>query len=98
MKILEKKLSISSKVFLFIIISIDFFPSLVISSLYKNYLIAKIPSKHTYFMMGTISLNPALVNKSKLPCDENGSKTPLRLLVFPRISSAEYPFSNLNSL
>lgn len=36
-----------------------------------------------------ISLKPDLTSKSLLPCDEKGSKTPLRLLVLLKISSEE---------
>ena len=51
------------------------------------HLIAKYPSKQTYFWIVIISIKPARLRKSKFPWVENGSRTPLRLLDFATISS-----------
>ena len=62
------------------------------------HLIARNPSKHRYFWIVVTSLNPARASRSRFPCVENGSSTPLRLRDFSTISSLEKPFCSLNSL
>ena len=61
------------------------------------YLMARNPSKHTYFMTLTISTKPALFNMSRLPWVEKGSRIPLRLRCLLRISVSSKPWPSLNS-
>ena len=53
-----------------------------------SYLMHKKPSKQLYLNIELQSTNPARCRRSKLPCVEKGSSTPLRLLAFAKISSA----------
>ena len=47
-----------------------------------DYLMARKPSKHTYFIIVTMSIKPARLIMSLLPCVENGSSMPFMLLAF----------------
>lgn len=51
------------------------------------HLIARKPSKQTYFCTDMMSTNPALLSWSTLPFVEKGSRMPLRLRDFATISS-----------
>ena len=48
---------------------------------FKNYLIAKNPSKQPYLKTVMISLKPARFKRLKLPEVENGSRTPFKELL-----------------
>ena len=56
------------------------------------------PVKQKEVKMHSISINPALFNKSIFPLVEKGSSIPVKDLDFENISSGEYPIDNLYSL